>query len=151
MKIYIMSRTIDGEIKRPKVSRDASSLRKEMEAEYNKILKDAGHLGLALGLLENGDLVAYYGRCRHVWRIDEIICQSCVTNYEPEGITMKKFKVEVVETYRRYVEVEAQDKDAAYQDIEDKINNGEIDLPCDGEDYKYDRELFVSEVKEENE
>jgi hypothetical protein len=23
-------------------------------------------------------------------------------------------------------------------------------LPCDGEDYKYDRELFVSEVKEEN-
>lgn len=28
------------------------------------------------------------------------------------------------------------------------INEGEIDLPCDGEDYKYDRELFVSEVKE---
>lgn len=23
-------------------------------------------------------------------------------------------------------------------------------LPCDGEDYKYDRKLFVSEVKEEN-
>lgn len=28
------------------------------------------------------------------------------------------------------------------------INEGEIDLPCDGEDYKYNRELFVSEVKE---
>lgn len=28
------------------------------------------------------------------------------------------------------------------------INEGEIDLPCDGEDYKYDRDLFVSEVKE---
>lgn len=56
-----------------------------------------------------------------------------------------------METYRRYVEVEAEDEDSAYQDIDDKINEGEIDLPCDGEDYKYDRELFVSEVKEENE
>lgn len=63
---------------------------------------------------------------------------------------MAKFKVEVVETYRRYVEVEAQDEDVAYQDIDDKINEGLIDLPCDGEDYKYERELFVSTVKEEN-
>ena len=63
---------------------------------------------------------------------------------------MSKFKVEIVETYRRYVELEAQDEDAAYQEIDDKINEGEIDLTCDGEDYKYDRELFVSEVKEEN-
>lgn len=55
-----------------------------------------------------------------------------------------------METYRRYVEVEAQDEDAAYQEIDDKIAEGEIDLLCDGEDYKYDRELFVSEVKEEN-
>ena len=36
----------------------------------------------------------------------------------------------------------------ACQEIDDKINEGEIDLPCDGEDYKYNRELFVSEVKE---
>lgn len=64
---------------------------------------------------------------------------------------MKKFKVEIVETYRRYIEVEAQDEDAAYQDIDNKIEEGIIDLPCDGEDYKYDRELFVSEVKEKNE
>lgn len=63
---------------------------------------------------------------------------------------MSKFKVEIVETYRRYVEVEAEDKDAAYQDIDDKIAEGEIDLFCDGEDYKYDRELFVSEVNAEN-
>lgn len=62
-----------------------------------------------------------------------------------------KIKVEIVETYRRYVEVEAQDEDAAYQEIDDKINDGEIDLPYDGEDYRYDRELFVSEIKEENE
>lgn len=61
---------------------------------------------------------------------------------------MPKFKVEIVETYRRYVEIEAQDEDAAYQEIDNKINEGKIDLPCDGEDYKYDRELFVSEVKE---
>ena len=44
--------------------------------------------------------------------------------------------------------MEAESKDAACQEIDDKINAGEIDLPCDGEDYKYDRELFVSEVKE---
>lgn len=30
MKIYIMSRTIDVEIKMPKVSKDASNLRKEI-------------------------------------------------------------------------------------------------------------------------
>lgn len=74
MKIYVMSRTEDGEIQKPKVSRNASNLRKEMEAEYNKVLKDAGHLKRDIGLLENGALVAYYGSCRYVWRIDEIIC-----------------------------------------------------------------------------
>ena len=61
---------------------------------------------------------------------------------------MPKFKVEIVETYRRYIEVEAQDEDAAYQEVDDKVAEGEIDLPCDGEDY--DRELFVSEIKEYN-
>ncbi len=45
-----------------------------MEAEYYKVLKDAGHLARDIGLLGNGDLVAYYGSCRHVWRIDEILC-----------------------------------------------------------------------------
>lgn len=74
MKVYVMSSTINGEIQTPKVSKDISNLRKEMEAEYNKVLKDAGHLRCDTGLLENGDLVAYYGSCRHVWRIDEIIC-----------------------------------------------------------------------------
>ena len=74
MKIYVMSRTKDGEILPPKVSRDGSNLQKEMKAEYDKVLKDAGHLARDYGLQENGDLVAYYGSCRHVWRIDEIIC-----------------------------------------------------------------------------
>lgn len=62
--------------------------------------------------------------------------------------TNKKFKVEILETYRRYVEVEAQDEDVAYQDIYNKIEEGVIDLPRDGKEYKYERELFVSEVKE---
>ena len=73
MKVYVMSRTVDGEIITPKVSRDSSNLRKEMEAEYDKVMRDAGHLGRGY-LLDNGDLVAYYGAVRHVWRIDEIVC-----------------------------------------------------------------------------
>lgn len=62
---------------------------------------------------------------------------------------MAKFKVEIVETYRRYVEVEAEDEDTAWDDVDMRVENGE--LSRDGEDYKYDRELFVSEVKEDNE
>ena len=63
---------------------------------------------------------------------------------------MLKFKVEIVETYRRYVEVEADDEDAAWDDITNQIEEGLIDLPRDQDDYQYDRELFVSEVKVEN-
>lgn len=44
--------------------------------------------------------------------------------------------------------METQDEDATYQDIDDKIAEGEINLSHDGEDNKYDRELFVSKVKE---
>lgn len=47
--------------------------------------------------------------------------------------------------------MEAENEDVAYQEIDDKIEECEINLPCDGEDYKYDRELFVLEVKEKNE
>lgn len=71
-----------------------------------------------------------------------------IEDFENDKPMLLKYKVEIVETYRRYVEVEAQDEDAAYQEIDNKINEGEIDLPCDGENYKYDRELFVSEIKE---
>ena len=63
---------------------------------------------------------------------------------------MPKFKVKIVETYRRYVEVEADDEDAAWDDITNQIEKGIIDLPRDQDDYQYDRELFVSEVKVEN-
>ena len=61
---------------------------------------------------------------------------------------MPKFKVEIVETYRRYIEVEAEDEDAAYENVDNQVAEGVIDLPRDGKDYKYDRELFVSEIKE---
>ena len=74
MKIYVMSKTKGGKLLPPKASRDKSNLQKEMEAEHYKVLKDAGHLARNIGLLENGDLVAYYGECKFVWRIDEIIC-----------------------------------------------------------------------------
>lgn len=63
---------------------------------------------------------------------------------------MQKFKVEIVETYRRCVVVEAPDEDAAYQNIDKKIEEGNIDLPCDGEGYEYGRELFVSKWGCEN-
>lgn len=58
---------------------------------------------------------------------------------------MKIFNVEIVETYRRYVEVEAETEDEAYKEVDDKVMDGIIDLPRDGKDYKYDRELFVAE------
>ena len=74
MKIYVMSRTRDGEILQPKVSRDFKNLSVEMEAEYHKVLKDAGHLGRGLGMFKDGRMVAYYGGCKHVWRIDEVKC-----------------------------------------------------------------------------
>ena len=73
MKIYVMSKTKNGDILTPKVSRDCSNLRKEMKAEYDKVLRDAGHLGRGY-LSDNGDLVAYFGAVKHVWRIDEIVC-----------------------------------------------------------------------------
>lgn len=74
-----------------------------------------------------------------------------IEDFENDKPMHLKYRVEIVETCRRFIEVEAVNEDAAYQEIDDKINEGEIDLPCDGEDYKYNRELFVSEVKEENE
>ena len=64
------------------------------------------------------------------------------------ALTRKAYKVRVVETYTRYVDVIAEDEDEAYEIVDEKVNNGEIDIPCDGGDYKYDRELFVWEANE---
>lgn len=81
----------------------------------------------------------------------KIIYYKNIEDFENDKPMLLKYKVEIVETYRRYVEMEAENKDAAYQEIDDKIADGEIDLPRDGKDYKYDRELFVLEVRAENE
>ena len=45
---------------------------------------------------------------------------------------MKKYIIDVVETYKRSVEIKAED----------------IDIPCDGGGYDYEYELFASEVEE---
>lgn len=73
MKVYVMSRTEDGKSLVPKVSRDFKNLSVEMAAEYGKVLSDAGHLGRGY-TQEDGVLVAYYGACKHTWRIDEVSC-----------------------------------------------------------------------------
>ena len=61
---------------------------------------------------------------------------------------MKKFKVDIVETYKRTIIIEAKNDDEAYEVVDEKVTEGEIDLPCDGGDYDYSRDFFVSETKE---
>lgn len=65
MKLYVMSRIRDNEILTPKVSRDFKNLSVEMTAEYEKVLKDAGHLGIGYVNEKGEELVAYYGACKH--------------------------------------------------------------------------------------
>ena len=55
---------------------------------------------------------------------------------------MKTFKVNITETYARTIEVEAEDQYDAYDKIDVLINDGEIDLPCDGDE----RKLEVKEI-----
>ena len=59
---------------------------------------------------------------------------------------MKTFKVNITETYARTIEVEAEDQYDAYDKIDVLINDGEIDLPCDGGHYDYERKLEVNEL-----
>lgn len=60
---------------------------------------------------------------------------------------MKTFKVDITETYNRVIEVQAEDEYDAYDKVDTMINDGEIDLPCDGGKYDYKRELEVNELK----
>ncbi len=60
---------------------------------------------------------------------------------------MKKYKVLIVETYKREIEVSSDNEEEAYEYVEKSVNSGEIDLPCDGCKYDYERELFVNEVR----
>lgn len=63
---------------------------------------------------------------------------------------MKTFKVDITETYNRVIEVQAEDEYDAYDKVDEMINDGEIDLPCDGGKYDYKRELEVNELKDES-
>lgn len=56
---------------------------------------------------------------------------------------MKKFKVDIVETYKRTIEIEAENEDEAYDNVDQLIMAGAVDLPCDGGTYVYSRDLFV--------
>lgn len=55
-----------------------------------------------------------------------------------------KYKVDVIETYKRTVEIEADSSEEAYDKVDEMVNNGEIDLPCDGVGYGYERFLTVN-------
>lgn len=61
---------------------------------------------------------------------------------------MKKYIIDVVETYKRSVEIKAETEDEARDIVSEKINTGDIDIPCDGGGYDYEYELFASEVEE---
>ena len=61
---------------------------------------------------------------------------------------MRKYIIDVVETYKRSVEIKAETEDEARDIVVEKINKGEIDIPCDGGCYDYEYELFASEVEE---
>lgn len=57
-----------------------------------------------------------------------------------------KYKVDIAETYKRTIEIEAADEDEAYEIVDEKVGGGEIDLPCDGGKYDYEREIFVEKA-----
>ena len=63
---------------------------------------------------------------------------------------MKTFKVKITEAYTREIEVRAENGYDAYDKVDTMINDGEIDLPCDGGNYGYKRELEVKETKKES-
>ena len=63
-------------------------------------------------------------------------------------IYMKKYIIDVVETYKRSVEIKAETEYEARDIVVEKINTGDIDIPCDGGGYDYGYELFASEVEE---
>lgn len=56
-----------------------------------------------------------------------------------------KYKVDIAETYKRTMEVEAESSEEAYDKVDEMVNNGEVDLPCDGGSYNYERFLTVKE------
>lgn len=59
---------------------------------------------------------------------------------------MGMFEVNITETYTRTIKVEAEDQYDAYDKVDVLINGGEINLPCDGGNYEYERKLGVKEM-----
>lgn len=55
-----------------------------------------------------------------------------------------KYKVQIEETYKRTVEIEADNSDEAYKKVDEMVSEGVIDLPCDGDDYDYERFLTLN-------
>lgn len=87
--------------------------------------------------------------------VKEKICEGefdapdcCENSWCETELERKQFSVRIVETYSREIAIDAESEEKAYDLIEEEINNGEIDLPRDGDGYDYSRELFVNEVKE---
>lgn len=71
MKIYVLSRVQNGEILIPRVSTNFQKLCEQAAVEYENVLKNAGHLGSGYKE-EDGTIVAHYGACKHIWKIDEV-------------------------------------------------------------------------------
>lgn len=70
-----------------------------------------------------------------------------ISKTERNGKYMKTYKVNITESYSRTIEVKAEDEYDAYDKVDAMVNDGEIDLPCDGGSYDYKRELDVNELK----
>lgn len=59
-----------------------------------------------------------------------------------------KYKVRIVETYTRDEIVEAESQEEAREKVNDMVNCGEIDIPCDGGKYDYNLDLYTKEMEE---
>lgn len=59
-----------------------------------------------------------------------------------------KYEVDITETYKRTIEIEAGSLEEAQNKVDEMIDGGEIDLPCDGDDFDYERELFARESED---
>ena len=74
MKIFVLSKTVDGNLVQPKVSRDGSRLRKELDAEYYKVKKENNVIAERDTLMKDGILTLVTKDCTYSWKFDEIIC-----------------------------------------------------------------------------
>ena len=73
--IYVLSKTKNGKLCEPSVSKDIKTLIEKMYIEYCDILIKADKNGK--GYAESdGTLVAHYGDCVHTWKIDAIITDN---------------------------------------------------------------------------